>query len=249
MATIVTGVGYTIEIDVSGLDDFSDMQIFCVTNVSESLNETTDTWFKLCKSGKASNKITSLDPQWDVTVKAEKTDLALSHLLSKKYSTDRAVAIRIIDNLSNEKIEFIAEMTTISSTREVASVVELSVTFKLTDGSIDIVSSDVEVLAVISQNINDADIDIAIDIAIEFVFDKILDVKTVSDSNVILSIDGGARIDATLIYDKFTKKLIITPDADLDNIENYKLVITQDLKGIFNATLVDEIIVNFTTIA
>lgn len=245
----ITGQGYLLQIDVSITQDGSAYVDVDPISVGESLNEAVDTYFKLSKGGFASNKVVSLDPQWDVTIKAETENNGLAFIVSKRFAIARGVKIRITDNLTNEIISFDAELTAIGSTREIGSVIELPIAFKLSDGVISVDAAPAPVALVITPSIADNDGDIAIDAVIDLVANVSLDQSTITTANVILTEDGIGRVDATLVYDDNTKTLTITPLADLNNSTQYTLVVTQDLKGIFNAELANEIIVNFTTIA
>ncbi len=135
-----TGAGYQVKTDVdqyqttpTGTPDFQDI---CAISVDETINESLDTYFKMCKDGNASNKVTALDPAWTITVKGESTNTALTSILSIRFSTDRTYPFEITDNFTGETITFNGEITAISNTKEVETVLEYSFELKVADGDI-----------------------------------------------------------------------------------------------------------------
>lgn len=126
----LTGVGYTLAIDLSSATSYTDVD---VTSASESFNETLDTYFKLSDGGFPTNVVTSLDPQIDFVFKFDSTDALLQDLIELRWKlgSDRECTFEITDNASGNTITGAGVFTSIGTTREVATVVEVPVTMKL----------------------------------------------------------------------------------------------------------------------
>lgn len=136
MANFINGSGYSFKVDADQLLDTPlgtpDFQDVCPTNVSKSLNEAIDTFFRLCDEGYAQNVVTGLDPQYDLTIKGDKDDTTLQALISAEFDLAKRNrnTIEITDNFTDKTISVGATITAISDTREIESVIEFSVSFK-----------------------------------------------------------------------------------------------------------------------
>ena len=242
----ITGKGYKVELAPIGTQDYVEI---CATSVGEALNEAVDTYFKLCKAGLASNAVVSIDPQWDLTVKAERGDAGLSLVIGKRLSTDRGVAVRITDNLSNERITFDGELVSIGSTREIGTVVEVAIGIKLADGTVAIENAEIETLEITTRTINDGQENVPVNQDFKYIFDKELDTATITSANILVVEAGTGVVDASISYDKAEKEITIAPTNDLSNNQEFTIIITTDVKGLFGATLPQKDEVNFTTVA
>ena len=137
-----TGAGLLIETDLDqyldtpiGTPDFQDI---CAVSAEYSGSETTDTFYELCKNGLASNKVTAIDAQWNITVKVDENNAVWSAIYGKKFTTDRTYPFKITDNIDGSVYDFNGEITDFSDTRVVDSVVEFSFLLKVADGTITI---------------------------------------------------------------------------------------------------------------
>ena len=135
-----TGAGLLVETDLDQYlavpTDTPDFQDICAVSAEYSGSETTDTFYTLCKNGLASNKVTAIDAQWNITVKVDENNTVWSAIYSKKFTTDRTYPFKITDNITNEVVEFNGEITDFSDSRVVDSVVEFSFLLKIADGDI-----------------------------------------------------------------------------------------------------------------
>ena len=130
-----TAVGYTFNFDVDQFLDTPtetpDLQELCFTDLSESLNEVIDTYFRNCDNGFSQNALTAIDAQYDLTVK-DGGGTAFTSILENKYDIDKRnrAAIQVIDNESGQTLDWQVTLTAISDTRTVQAVNEYSITFK-----------------------------------------------------------------------------------------------------------------------
>lgn len=135
-----SGVDWKIETDVDQYltipTETPDFQELCVTTANDALNEIVDTFHRLCDGGLSSNKVTGLDPQFDIAVKGDKLDTVLQAILGIRFTTERTYPFKITDPFTDEIIDFNGEITAISSVREIGTVIEFSITIKLADGAI-----------------------------------------------------------------------------------------------------------------
>lgn len=130
MSDFITGVGYTFGIDPTDSTTYVEAD---VTSVGESMNEVIDTFYRLSQGGFADNVVTGLDPEFALIFKFDKDDALMPDIISKrlKLLDDRNVGYEIIDNASGNTITGSGVLTSIGTTREVATVIELPVTMKL----------------------------------------------------------------------------------------------------------------------
>lgn len=126
----LTGVGYTFSIDLTDATTYVEVD---VNSVGESMNETIDTFYRLSQEGFPDNVVTALDPEFALVFKFNDTDVTMDGIVEKRLQigTDRNVGYQIIDNATGNTITGSGVLTSIGTTREVGTVVEVPVTMKL----------------------------------------------------------------------------------------------------------------------
>lgn len=126
----LTGVGYTFSIDLTDATTYVEVD---VNSVGESMNETIDTFYRLSQEGFPDNVVTALDPEFALVFKFNDTDVTMDGIVEKRLQigTDRNVGYQIIDNATGNTITGSGVLTSIGTTREVGTVIEVPVTMKL----------------------------------------------------------------------------------------------------------------------
>ena len=129
------GIGLEFKIDADQLlatptatPNFTELNVI---EVSNSFNETVDSFYKLNNEGYANNVVTALDPEFGITIKYDADDTVGNNLYAKRFGTARTFPFEITDPITSETIAFDGTVTSISDTRNVDSVVEFSMTIKL----------------------------------------------------------------------------------------------------------------------
>lgn len=129
------GIGITLSIDADQLLatplDTPDMQELDIIELSQSFNETVDTFYKLSDEGYATSKVVGLDPELGFTIKYDSADTTATSLYAKRFGVERTFPFEIADPITGETIAFNGEVTSISDTRNIENVVEFSFTLKL----------------------------------------------------------------------------------------------------------------------
>lgn len=130
MSDFITGVGYAFGIDPTDATTYVSAD---VTSVGESMNEVLDTFYRLSQEGFPDNVVTAVDPEFALIFKFDKDDPLMPLIIAKrlKVLTDRNVGYQIIDNASGNTITGSGVLTSIGTTREVQTVIEVPVTMKL----------------------------------------------------------------------------------------------------------------------
>lgn len=133
--TYSNGIGLLFKIDAdqllptpSGTPDFQSLN---VTGVDIALNEGVDTFYPLAEEGFSINKVVSLDPQFDLTIKYKSDDTVGNDLYGKRFETDRCFPFEITDPVTGETVSFDGEVTTISDARSIEEVIEFAFTVKM----------------------------------------------------------------------------------------------------------------------
>lgn len=128
--SFVTGVGYTFSIDPTDATTYVEVD---VNSVGESMNETVDTFYRLSQEGFPDNVVTAVDPEFALVFKFDSADATLKAIVEKrlKVKDDRNVGYEIVDNGTGNTITGSGVLTSIGTTREVGTVVEVPVTMKL----------------------------------------------------------------------------------------------------------------------
>ena len=136
MSTYPRGTQYIFKVDQDQLQDTPtgtpDLQILCHTDIAITDNEGLSTFNVSCDDGATQNIVTTIDKQWDLTVKGDTDDTLIIDILKARDSLDKRnrASIEVTDNITSVTKTYNASITAISDTRSEADTVEFSITFK-----------------------------------------------------------------------------------------------------------------------